>query len=228
MKYVAYLSIIVYFTSFSFISLGNNNYHGSYINESGSIVMDISNDSLIIKSYDFDLDTLAVCNWKSISESFLEINSKVDPVVTAFKDMSIHRSIQTSDTVNNPAVFRFVLPNTTEDMEIYVICGTKSYKGITQNGIFQVTLDKNISKFPEPLSFYIKPLFYSESNPASQYYGILYLSYPFNIRYNLNEMITIELPSVTPSLFYQYFIKGEYVNMTNEGLEWRGDIYYKQ
>ena len=226
MKNLAYLSIIVYFFFASFNSTANNNYNGSYSNESGSVVMDIYGDTLIIKSY--ELDTLAVCNWKNASENFLEINSIVDPVFTAFKDMSIQRSSMTIDSISHPAVFRFMLPNTTEDMEIYVSCGTKSYNGMIKNGIFQLVLDKNIRKYPEPLTFDIKPIFYTESNPAAQYYGILYLSYPFGIKYNLNELITITLPSVKPSLFDQYFIKGEYIKMIKEGLEWRGEIYFKQ
>lgn len=207
--------------------IANDKYCGTCTNESGSIVMDIQGDTLIMKSY--ESDTLAICNWQRVSDTFMEINSIVNPVVNAFKDMSIHRSKLPNDTSNTPAIFRFVLPNTTDDLEIYVLCGTKSYKGLIHNGVSQITLNNYRSRrFPEPISFGIRPIIYVESNPQSQYFGLLYLSYPFDIKYELNDLITIELPSVTPDLFNQYFIKGEYVHIVDEGLEWRGDTYYKQ
>ena len=204
-----------------------NRWNGDYYNESGSVIIEISNDSLVIKSYDME-EPLAICKTEVVSDSFIEINSILDPNETAFKDMVINYKKQSEqDSVSN-AIVDFRLPKSSYEMKISLYCGTNVYKGITKNGECSISLNKYSGKFPEPFTFFIEPPYYKESNPEGQYYGILYLMYPVEIKYRQDDIITIDLPSVTPTIFERYFIKGEFIRFFEESLEWRGDIYYKQ
>ncbi len=227
MKHRPYLLFIVFFVSFSLHGIAKN-LNGSYVNNSGLTILEIIGDSLVIKSLYFGLDTVAICNIKEIDGSFIEINTLGHPFQRAFKDMTIIRTKQAyTDSISHTQI-RFMLPNTSEEMDITVHCATQSYKGRTQNGVCQISLDRNNSRFAKPIWFGIEPLYFNGSNMEGQYFGIVYLPHQLDIKYELNDLISIELPSVTPELFYQYYIKGEYIQIIEDGLKWRGETYYRQ
>lgn len=71
-------------------------------------------------------------------------------------------------------------------------------------------------------------MYYIESNPAGQYFGVLYYEYPYKVDLNTEKSIIINLPDVTDKLFSQYYLLGEYIQVTPNGIKWRGEYYKKQ
>lgn len=226
MKHWTFRVVMIFIIISHYHTISANSYDGSYANESGSTLIYISGDTLTIISNYEESSTLAVCKCKKISESFLEINTLDNPVFSAFRDMSVQYDGQ--DLTNTPVIVKFNMPNAETDLKINVLCGMQSYAGISHNGICQITLDSTALSTQEKIYFDIEPLQYDISTPEGQYYGLLYISYPFDIKCKNYDIITIELPSVTKSLFSQYYIKGEYVHKTRKGIEWRVELYYKQ
>lgn len=49
-------------------------------------------------------------------------------------------------------------------------------------------------------------MYYTESNPAGQYFGVLYYEYPYKVDLNTEKSIIINLPDVTDKLFSQYYL----------------------
>lgn len=45
---------------------------------------------------------------------------------------------------------------------------------------------------------------------------------------NTEKSIIINLPDVTDKLFSQYYLLGEYIQVTPNGIKWRGEYYKKQ
>lgn len=68
-------------------------------------------------------------------------------------------------------------------------------------------------------------MYYTESNPAGQYFGVLYYEYPYKVDLNTEKSIIINLPDVTDKLFNQYYLLGEYIQVTPNGIKWRGEYY---
>ena len=210
------------------MSCKTNDFDGVYINESASRLLRIVGDTLTVNSLGLDEESLAVCSCKIITDSFMEINSICNPGIQALKNMSITYSKQNEEVMNPHAIVRFHLPNAQRGMYAHIHRGMRNYKGDIRNGVCEILMDSDAIGLTKSFSFTITPNDYVESNPEGQYYGILYLLYPFEIQYVQNDIVNITLPSVTNNLFELYFIKGEYVHFTRDGLEWRGDIYYKQ
>lgn len=226
MKQFYCIAFFILCVSFNILTMAYR-WNGKFENESGSVIMEILNDTLVIRSYNEE-EPLAVCKTREVSDSFLEIQSVVNPNVAAFKDIHINYEKQSDqDSVSN-AIVNFRLPKSSHQMKISIYCGTNLYAGTTNNGECSISLNKYSGNYPNPFTFFIEPLYYVESNPEGQYYGVLYLMYPMEIKYNNTDIITIHLPSVTVDLFEGYFIRGEYIHFIEGGLEWRGDKYYKQ
>lgn len=220
--------LIIFLWTIESMSCKKNDFDGVYINESGSQLIRIVSDTLTVNSSDIDEESLAVCTCRVITNSFLEINSICNPGIQALKNMSITYSKQKEEVESPHVLVRFHLPNTQREMYANIHQGMRDYKGVIKNGVCDISMDSKTNDLTKPFSFTITPIDYVESNPDGQYYGILYILYPFEIQYVQNDIIDITLPSVTNNLFKLYFIKGEYVHFTRDGLEWRGDIYYKQ
>ncbi|MDE6769011.1 MAG: hypothetical protein K2J78_04710, partial [Muribaculaceae bacterium] len=63
-------------------------------------------------------EPLAICKTEVVSDSFIEINSILDPNETAFKDMVINYKKQSEqDSVSN-AIVDFRLPKSSYEMKI--------------------------------------------------------------------------------------------------------------
>ena len=45
---------------------------------------------------------------------------------------------------------------------------------------------------------------------------------------NTEKSIIINLPDVTDKLFNQYYLLGEYIQVTPNSIKWRGEYYKKQ
>ena len=205
-----------------------NGHNGVYRNESGTLSIIISDDSVTMLSCDEDAGALAVCTKEMVTDSFMMINSVCNPGIKALEHMSITYSKRNEGCLNPDVTVRFRLPNTKSEMKANIHRGMRDYTGIIRNGVCEITVDSSMISSENSFSFTITPIEYAESNPEGQYYGVLYILYPFGIRYEENDIVTIELPSVSSNIFELYFIKGEYIHFTGEGLEWRGEAYHRQ
>ncbi|MDE6342062.1 MAG: hypothetical protein K2K93_07075 [Muribaculaceae bacterium] len=216
----------------SFSSVVNAySYAGTYDGEYGMNKINISRDSLIIMAYDGDeFKVKAECKYKRVGKDFIEINSVISPYDKAIKTMSIKYNKQSVDSTELHPKVNFILSDTISEFTIDVYCGNLSYNGITKNGQCQFTLNRNPTQytFSTTFTFYIKPKSIFASNLAEQYLGVIGIFYPFGIEYNENDLITIELPSVTEELFSNYYIRGEYIHIVNDKLEWRGEGFYRE
>ena len=100
--------------------------------------------------------------------------------------------------------------------------------GITEKGTCTIVLNRNRINSPKSFRFTFQPMYYTESNPAGQYFGVLYYEYPYKVDLNTEKSIIINLPDVTDKLFNQYYLLGEYIQVTPNGIKWRGEYYKKQ
>ena len=203
-------------------------HNGVYRNESGTLSIIIGDDSVTMLSCDEDEGALAVCTKEMMTDSFMMINSMCNPGIQALEHMSITYSKRNEGCLSPDVTVRFHLPNTQREMKANIHRGMRDYTGLIRNGVCEITLDDVMTGSAKSFSFTITPTDYVESNPDGQYYGVLYILYPFEIRYEENDVVTIELPSVSSNIFELYFIKGEYIHFTGDGLEWRGDAYHRQ
>ena len=144
---------------------------------------------------------------------------------SAFKNILIIEEASGNKTL---AEILFKVPNTTMPIKFNVYCGTISYSGITEKGTCTIVLNRNRINSPKSFKFTFQPMYYTESNPAGQYFGVLYYEYPYKVDLNTEKSIIINLPDVTDKLFNQYYLLGEYIQVTPNGIKWRGEYYKKQ
>lgn len=98
---------------------------------------------------------------------------------------------------------------------------------VTEKGECTIVLNRNRINPPESFRFSFQPMYYVESNPAGQYFGILCYMYPYEVNLDSEKSIVINLPNITDTLFDQYFLLGEYIQVVPHGIKWRGEYYKK-
>lgn len=203
--------------------------NGIYHNETSSKLIEIKNDTLKFYSSSSikgeQSFPLAICQITKVSDTFFEINSIEGPMQSAFKNILIIEEVSGNKTL---AEILFKVPNTTMPIKFNVYCGTISYSGITEKGTCTIVLNRNRINSPKSFRFTFQPMYYTESNPAGQYFGVLYYEYPYKVDLNTEKSIIINLPDVTDKLFNQYYLLGEYIQVTPNGIKWRGEYYKKQ
>lgn len=230
------LSIIysIVIIAFACVDMHGKGLDGTY--SDGMKFIEISKDTLKIMTASYEvydcpnyskLTCNAICKFNMISKSFLEINSIRHPFEEAFGDCKITRAkISPNDTAAFPIV-NFVFPNITEDVKVEVYSHPNYYSAISEDGHCQIIINKYRNSTFKDIDFNVAPLNYNISNLEAQYFGVMFYWYAIGIDCQQDEIITIELPSVTEGLFEQYYIKGEYVRIKSDGLVWRGDFYKK-
>ena len=203
--------------------------NGIYHNEISSKLIEIKNDTLkFYSSSSIEGEQsfpLAICQITKVSDTFFEINSIEGPMQKAFKNILIIEEVSGNKTL---AEILFKVPNTTMPIKFNVYCGTISYSGITEKGTCTIVLNRNRINSPKSFRFTFQQCNYTESNPAGQYFGVLYYEYPYKVDLNTEKSIIINLPDVTDKLFNQYYLLGEYIQVTPNGIKWRGEYYKKQ
>lgn len=175
-------------------------------------------------------DTLAICNFKWVDKSLIEVNSIKDPFIEATKSMII---FQTKDsTINNDSIMVIFKVPIQEKLEIYL----SSYISI-----FNLTSDYNynleynqskevlfINKNNMKISFTVKPKDVIPSTLYGYFYSILEFNSPeVKINDNINKII-IEILAINKVFFERYYIKGEYARVINNRIIWRGVTYKKE
>ncbi len=203
--------------------------YGIYRNGSGSKLIEIKNDTLILRSssnIEWEQNSLlAICKISSINDTFFEINSVEGSVLSAFKDISITEETQNDKTFSK---ISFEVPNTNMEIKFNVYCGTSFYSATVENGECTIVLNRNQVNTPKSFIFTFQPAFYTESNPAGQFFGVLYYEYPHKVELEEGKHIVVKLPNVTDILFEQYYIIGEYIQIMPYGIKWRGEFFEKQ
>lgn len=225
MKYKCLILVIATILS-HYVNGMAKNLDGTYSDEYGVLMMDILEDILYMRSYDGDV--LAVCSVKEVSDDFLEINSISEPTFYLMENMTTQYSKQSEEITEPHPIVRFILPNTRHEMEFNIFCNETTYSGTSHNRICEISLDRQTLGENRTFSFLIAPTHYCESNVLAQYFGVLYIWYPIENQYENDDIISIELPAVTNTFFEQFFITGEYIQLVDEGLKWKGRTYYKK
>ena len=202
--------------------------NGIYVNKSGSKLMEIKNDTLTLRSSSIESGQstpLAICKITKAGKAFFEINSVDGSVLSAFKNISITEDTQ-DDKISSKITFE--VPNTTMPIKFNVYCGTILYSAIAEKGKCSIILNKNRTNSPDSLSFAFQPVYYNESNPAGQFFGVLFYEYPYKIGLKKRQNIVVRLSNVTDELFEQYYLSGEYINVMPNGIKWKGDFFERQ
>ena len=70
-------------------------------------------------------------------------------------------------------------------------------------------------------------MYYVESNPAGQYFGVLYYMYPYEVNLDSEKSIVIKLPNITDTLFDQYFLLGEYIQDVIPEYKREAEVFYE-
>lgn len=231
-------TLILSFLAIAFVCFDfkGKDLNGTYSDELGIKFIIISADTLKIMTASYDivdspfyssLNCMAICKYKVLSDSFMEINSMDPPDLAALKNISITRSKQfPNDSVQHP-IINFVLPNLSEIVKLEVSDYLNHYSVTSNNGRGQIILNKEYDCLTKKIGFSITPTIYYASNLKGQYFGLLDYWYPHEINCQPDDIITIEIPNLTDDLLKQYYIKGEYVRIKSDGLEWRGTCYKK-
>lgn len=206
--------------------------NGVYHNESGARLIEIKNDTLkflscsssSIEEGEKSYYPLAICKITEASNTFFELNSIERPEQSAFKDILI-----TEEASSNNASYEisFKVPNASIPIKFDVWYGTILYSGVTEKGECTIVLNRNRITSSDSFRFSFQPMYYVESNPAGQYFGILCYMYPYEVNLDSEKSIVINLPNITDTLFNQYFLLGEYVQVVPHGIKWRGEYYKK-
>ena len=148
--------------------------NGIYHNETSSKLIEIKNDTLKFYSSSSikgeQSFPLAICQITKVSDTFFDINSIEGPMQSAFKNILIIEEVSGNKTL---AEILFKVPNTTMPIKFNVYCGTISYSGITEKGTCTIVLNRNRINSPKSFRFTFQPMYYTESNPAGQYFGVL-------------------------------------------------------
>ena len=165
---------------------------------------------------------LAICKITEASNTFFEINSIERPEQSAFKDILITEEVSSN---NAPYEISFKVPNASIPIKFDVWCGTILYSGVTEKGECTIVLNRNRITSSDNFRFSFQPMYYVESNPAGQYFGILCYMYPYEVNLDSEKSIVINLPNITDTLFDQYFLLGEYIQVVPHGIKWRGEYY---
>lgn len=207
--------------------------NGVYHNESGARLIEIKNDTLkflscsssSIEEGERSYYPLAICKITEASNTIFEINSIEGPEQSAFKDILITEEVSSN---NAPYEISFKVPNASIPIKFDVWCGTILYSGVTEKGKCTIVLNnRNRINPPDSFRFSFQPMYYVESNPAGQYFGVLYYMYPYEVDLDSEKSIVINLPNITDTLFDQYFLLGEYIQVVPHGIKWRGEYYKK-
>ena len=198
--------------------------NGVYHNESGARLIEIKNDTLkflscsssSIEEGEKSYYPLAICQIAEASNTFFEINSIERPEQSAFKDILITEEVSSN---NAPYEISFKVPNASIPIKFDVWCGTILYSGVTEKGECTIVLNRNRITSSDNFRFSFQPMYYVESNPAGQYFGVLYYMYPYEVNLDSEKSIVIKLPNITDTLFDLFFLLGEYIQVVPLGIK---------
>lgn len=211
--------------------ISDSTFIGNYVNESGWGRIEIMSDTLkIYNSLNYGrLDEgkpLAVCSFKSINSDFIEVNSIDGSWISVHKGIIINEE-ETEELTD--CILAFKAPNLTTPIRIIVRDYKERYCGIIKDGVCEININNITSDNLQLYDMYLEPINIPDaSNLWGQFYGVLYCFFYNKIPVKKYNKITITLNDLEDKTFEQYFIYGEYMQITSSGLKWRNEIYKKQ
>ena len=210
---------------------------GNYTNNVGT-TLELSSTRIVILSRERDgcvtssgriTDTIAVCNWGLVSENFIRIDSE-SPYERVQKSYISHKNF--NPKLNRDSIrISFMFP--AEKMPIEIELYDLKTVGKRFNKSLRYSKYNNELNSCDSVLVCIKPL-YRPLN-IEIFEGALEprllppeFSFPFLLIATNGEQwntIDIRIPCLTDSFFEQAWIVGEYIQVTEEGLLWRGDLF---
>ena len=212
---------------------------GRYSNDCGTTIV-LDSAYLVVLSRDYDklrcvsdtgrlTDTIALCSWKLVAENFIRIDSKspYELVQDSYHTLKAYDPLLNQDSIK----IHFSLPVDRIPVEIQV------YDLNTAGRRFDKSF--NYSKYNAELTccdsvfVCIKPL-YRPLNIAlldgtlEPFFSPPEFSLPFFLIATNGEQwntVDISIPCINDSFFEQAWIIGEYIQVTEKGLIWHGNLF---
>lgn len=170
-------------------------------------------------------DTLAVCTIQRVNDNIIELNSLE----------------QCNNTLNYMDIAQLPV-NAGKQDSLVLQLNIPYHKGPLHIGIFEkgssITVlegiyKKNCSTFMlppncrnKPLTLFILPEKYFYAEKDGRFFGLLYYDslFPFIIKDNTGE-IKIEIPTIDDLFFDRYNVRGEYIWINNDSIQWKGKVW---
>jgi hypothetical protein len=211
------------------------NISGEYFNESGSRIIVITNDSIILKSPPFSLyeripeRVFAEATFKWVDKNLIEINS-TPPYILINEGMLFEVSV--NPTITDSIKLSFSFPNYNScyyNNEIalkLLIFSDNDYNFIYSEDNKEFTVPA--PKISDYILIYIyNPIYDYDEELDGAFYGFRYIPIVYTIEGNVNH-ISIEIPAIDDAFFMKYFIKGEYARVIDNKIYWKGEVFIKQ
>ena len=167
---------------------------------------------------------LADCWIKNIKKYVIEVSSKEYPAALLFKDIKI--SYSRNERLNNKIQIKFILPHFEKEIKITVSTNFKDYS--LNYSLFENTLEIPNNGIEDIEIFIDNPLLDFSLNADNTFYGVLFFKYPYkiNIKKDMN-VINVCIPGLNEEILHSYYIKDDYMLVSNKNIYWRGRRFEK-
>ena len=228
-----YIYICV-FAHFSFFAFGQKDLSGTYLNESQSRAIIITNDSLrLIAPASLTQRTLewtfTEATFKWVADNFIEINS-TPPFVLAMEGLRVEELMNpTIDT--DSLMFSFCFPNYEGqlDISVYDIGFIIDFDFKYSDKNKELVLNKPNFRFPQTLVISITNPTGGAGELSGLCRGFTHFTIVSDVRINENvNHILIEVPAVNDAFFALYYIRGEYAKISGNTITWKGEIFRRE
>lgn len=229
------LFFIVLFLAFVASSAKAKKLNGTYATDGYSHVIVITGDTLTVYSCDFLTDfwdgdikdctfyPAAKCICTQIDKHVLEISSVHDQETDLWGNYRKTEYLREPGDTSQLTEVNLIFPNYKADLLIdFYDADCDTVKG----GYFSTSINQNTNS--NSLFLSIRPTYYTPSNFAMQYFGLLEYSCIdlfSTVSFDKIKRIDIEFPNITPIAFAQYFLYKDYMLLSAEGLKWNGLLY---
>ncbi len=228
MKTQIILVICIY--CFSTSLFGQKDISGTYYNDAGMQIKIEDNKFTYIISQShspiYHSDTLAECSIKRIDKNFIEINS-VPPLFSIQRRLQVNQSFENG--ISDSIKVVFLIPYDFGELVISI------YTDLAFQKLYELHYSKNNNTIMLPKT--IKSFFYGFEPQLSSiithsvegaFYGIMRVEPLLECAIEKGQnSVEINIPTLDNSFFEKYYVKGEYVRITHNKIEWKGDVFVK-
>lgn len=198
---------------------------GTYYNESGhclqlradSIKLLVRQTTPVTRPSDLRFEG----KYKWVDKTFIELNSMNNPWEKVRKTIEI---IQEKRPDKKDIEVKFFIPYNWSDLKITMFTNDFYSKDFIYSKNEQSTIIPKTKTF----SFNIVPEYLIPHTPIGTFYGIIAfdLMIDYEIESGMNY-IEIKIPAMTDSFFETYYIEGDYAQVINDSIIWKGVVYKK-
>lgn len=219
---------LLIFSIFSvFVSFAQKELSGYYYSKSGTYI-EIKNNM-----FKLIMPNNAINGWysnvmaegiiKQVSTSFIELNTDKDFMIEAIKNIEISQRIDS--VVADSIKVRFLIPYQRSKLKISI--STNNFRTFELD-YSDNNKELNIPSDVKSISFYISPDYIQAHTSEGLFYGTVgfdsMIEYPVE---NYANVLEIQIPSLNDSFFETYRIKGDYAQIVNDSIIWKGEVYKK-